>query len=100
MLDDIEVLAENTPVPNQQVMTIGSCSFRFEYLKNSTSPLQEANTPVTPKNPKKVISKVGVRFVVYAELAKTFWEQSMPHLVQFTLCRVQEHLSNLKRRTA
>lgn len=53
-LNNVEVTVDNTPVPNEQVMTIGSCSFRFEYLKSSVSPLQETNTLTVTHTPSKV----------------------------------------------
>ena len=53
-LNNVVVTSEKTPVPNQQVLTVGSCSFRFEYLKPSISPLQEANTSTVTVTPSKV----------------------------------------------
>ena len=46
-------ITNETLVSNMAIMTIGSCSFRFEYIKKSISPLQEPNG-VDIHVPKKV----------------------------------------------
>ena len=43
-LNDVEII-EKAPVADRNIMTVGSCSFRFEYLnKSSVSPLQDTNS--------------------------------------------------------
>ncbi len=46
-LSDVAVTTEDKAVSNSEIMTIGTCSFRFDYLN---SPLQSTNGsgPLTP----------------------------------------------------
>lgn len=42
-LDNVDVTNDRMLISHLGIMKVGSCSFRFEYLKSSVSPLQEAN---------------------------------------------------------
>lgn len=47
-INNVTVAGDKTAIADLEVLTIGSCSFRFEYMKN-VSPLQENNgSIVTP----------------------------------------------------
>ena len=51
-LNNVDVHGDKALISDQEILTIGSCSFRFEYMQGS--PLQETNgSTVTP-------SKVGL----------------------------------------
>lgn len=58
-LGETDVVSNKTPISNLEIMSIGTCSFRFEYI--NSSPLQESNAPITTPG------KVGAKNLFAAE---------------------------------